>query len=87
MKVDFPAFPSEVLGALERVVELTDVEAVADRIENMLREVQVLSARTRPLVKGAEINPIDLQVVSQFELPPVFCRGRALRGLVPSRRS
>ena len=52
--VDVPAFPPELLAALERIVELTDVKAVAERVESILREVQVFGARGRDLQQGAE---------------------------------
>lgn len=51
-----PPFPVEALQALERVVELTDSDPVAERIESMLREAQVLGARTRELASGNELS-------------------------------
>lgn len=51
-----PEFPYELLDSLERVVELTDVEDVAERIESILREAQIFSSRTRQLVSGERIN-------------------------------
>jgi type II secretory pathway pseudopilin PulG len=47
-----PTFPNEYLPALERVVELTENDAVANRIEEILREAQVLDARTQGLAHG-----------------------------------
>lgn len=51
-----PPFPSETLASLERVVELTDSDPVADRIESILREAQVLGARCRKLGAGDDAS-------------------------------
>lgn len=58
--VSLPDFPSELLRSLERVVETTDANDVAECIESILREVQILAARTRPLARGADITTDDL---------------------------
>ncbi len=60
MQVQIPPFPPEVLAAFEKVVEHTDVEPVAERIESMLREAQILSARTRSLAQGTDLTNIEL---------------------------
>jgi hypothetical protein len=49
-------FPPETLSALERVVALTDSEEVAERIESILREAQVLATRTRKLPFGDDVS-------------------------------
>lgn len=49
-------FPTETLASLERVVALTDSEEVAERIESILREAQVLSIRTRKLPFGDDVS-------------------------------
>lgn len=56
ISIALPPFPAEALQALERVVELTDSDPVAERIESMLREAQVLGARTRELASGNELS-------------------------------
>lgn len=53
---DVRPFPNEVLESLERVVEYSDNEDVAERIESILREAQVFVSRTRPLLDGQLIN-------------------------------
>jgi type II secretory pathway pseudopilin PulG len=53
---EIPPFPVGTLDALERVVELTSAEDVADRIESLLREAQVLGARTRKLETGDNLT-------------------------------
>jgi hypothetical protein len=45
-------FPVEAIAALERLVELVPAGPVAERIESILREAQVLDARTRDLHAG-----------------------------------
>lgn len=56
VQAEIPKFPVAAMSVLERIVELTDVEPIAERIESILREVQVLSSRTRPLVSGDDIE-------------------------------
>lgn len=56
MTLNIEPFPAETLRSLERVVELTDSEPVADRIESILREAQVLAARTRKLGAGESLT-------------------------------
>ncbi len=60
VKAEVLTFPFELLESLERMVEFTDREDVAERIESILREAQVLDSRTRPLVAGTEISPDEL---------------------------
>lgn len=56
LTINIEPFPAETLRSLERVVELTDSEEVADRIESILREAQVLAARTRKLGTGDNLT-------------------------------
>lgn len=56
MTFNIEPFPAETLRSLERVVELTDSEPVADRIESILREAQVFAARTRKLGAGESLT-------------------------------
>lgn len=49
-------FPTETLASLERVVALTDTDEIAERIESIFREAQVLSARTRKLPFGDDVS-------------------------------
>ncbi|GHH16167.1 hypothetical protein GCM10008023_19860 [Sphingomonas glacialis] len=55
-------FPSATLESLERIVALTDSDGVAERIESILREAQVLGARTRKLTTGDEVRTSMLAV-------------------------
>ncbi|NKJ02692.1 hypothetical protein [Novosphingobium sp. SG707] len=74
---DVPTFPYELLDSLERIVELTDAEDVAERIESILREAQVFSARTRPLVAGAEIST-DLLAIHIIQAAALYARAESL---------
>lgn len=56
VKAELPDIPFEQLESLELVLEFTDVEEVASRIESIMREMQVLAARIAPLRYGAEIG-------------------------------
>ncbi len=55
-QISVPHFPLDLLTALERLIEVTNVDAVAERLESILREVQVLGARTRKLEHGDMIS-------------------------------
>ncbi len=55
-----PKFPSELTQSLERVVEYTDAEDVAERIKSIMREVQIFMAVTRPLRTPTIISLHDL---------------------------
>lgn len=52
--VKITRFPIEALSTLGRIIELTDDNAVADRIESILRESQVLDARTPDVNSDAD---------------------------------
>lgn len=52
LQEDLPQFPPELLASLERIVELTEADDVALRIESILREVQVFAAKTRRFRRG-----------------------------------
>ena len=53
---DYPSFPTASLSVLGAVVEYTEDGPVAKRIESILREAQVLDARTRALAQGESTN-------------------------------
>jgi hypothetical protein len=77
VKADLPLFPYELLESLERIVELTDAEDVAERIESILREAQIFSARTRPLVAGTDINT-DLLAIHIIQAAALYARAESL---------
>lgn len=77
LKVTTPAFPLDTLRSLERVVELTESDAVADRIESILREVQVLSARTRKLGIGDDLS-IDNLSAYILQTASIYARAESL---------
>lgn len=54
--VTVPPFSVELIAALERIVELADRDDVAERIESILREAQVLHARCRGLSSGELVS-------------------------------
>ncbi|WP_157217999.1 hypothetical protein [Flavisphingomonas formosensis] len=74
---NLPPFPYELLDSLERIVELTDAEDVAERIESILREAQIFSARTRPLVSGTDINT-DLLAIHIIQAAALYARAESL---------
>lgn len=69
-----PSFPVGTLDALERVVELTPAEDVADRIESLLREAQDLGARTRKLEAG---DNLTVGLLSEYILQAASIYARA----------
>lgn len=75
--VKVPGFPSELLKSLERVVETTDAEDVAERIESILREVQILSARTRPLENGENVST-DTLAAFIIQAASIYARAETL---------
>jgi hypothetical protein len=77
MTVSIQSFPAETLRSLERIVELTDNEAVADRIESILRESQVLSARTRKLDAGDNLT-IDHLSFYILQTASIYARAESL---------
>ncbi|MCW2339113.1 type II secretory pathway pseudopilin PulG [Sphingobium sp. B2D3A] len=77
VKADIPSFPYELLDSLERIVELTDAEDVAERIESILREAQVFSARTRPLVSGTNIDT-DVLAIHIIQAAALYARAESL---------
>lgn len=70
-------FPSVTLQSLERVVELTDNEVIAERIESILREAQVLGARTRKLATGDEIGT-NLLSAYILQAASIYARAESL---------
>jgi hypothetical protein len=72
-----PPFPGEVLATLERVVEFTTVDAVADRIESLLREIHAFSARTRPLARGFETT-LDWSGERIIQAGAIYARAASL---------
>jgi hypothetical protein len=84
---DVPRFPAAALCSLERVIELTDDEAVADRLESILREAQVLDARTSGMSKPANMV-LDTLSVFILQAAAVHARAESLldysRGELPS---
>jgi len=77
IKVTTSAFPADTLQSLERVVELTESSAVADRIESVLREVQVLGARTRKLGVGDDVS-IDNLSAYILQAASIYARAESL---------
>lgn len=77
IQVNVPTFPFELLESLERVVELTDAEDVAERIESILREAQVFDTRTRPLVAGTRIST-DLLTFHIIQSAALYARAESL---------
>ena len=77
--VVMPDFPESAIPVLERIVELTDNEAVSERIESILRETQVLMARTRPLRVGGRANVHSLATYI-LQAAAVYARAESLFG-------
>jgi hypothetical protein len=65
IRVDLPEFPAATFLTLERVVEFTSAEDVANRIETLLREVQQFEARASLSFSGqyATIDRLAAQLV------------------------
>lgn len=72
-----PDSPHDILISLERIVELTDAEDVAERIESILREAQVFSSRTRPLANGVQIST-DLLAIHIVQACALHARAESL---------
>lgn len=77
IKAEMPDFPYDLLESLERVVELTDAEDVAERIESILREIQIFSARTRPLKNGDTIST-DFLAIHIVQAAALHARAESL---------
>jgi len=56
--VEFPNFPDGAIGSFERMLELATDGGVAERMESILREAQVLDARARGLARRQGINGV-----------------------------
>jgi hypothetical protein len=73
----FPPFPAETIMSLERVVELTADNSVAERIESILREAQVLDARCRGMIRGDRISADYLAALLQ-QAASIYARAESL---------
>ena len=74
---EVPQFPVELIAPLERIVEFTDAPEVAERIESILREVQVFNARTDELKGGSTVSIGELASYI-LEAAAIYARAESL---------
>ncbi len=60
IRADLPILPPELIPPLERLMEVIDNEPVAERVESILREAQMLAARTRHFDQPQRLTLNDL---------------------------